>query len=97
VKAELWSVTAAAESAGSMPDDFRVSISNAPGQSAYPIASFTWLLVPAKVAEPSKRDALLAFFHWALTDGQTMADDLSYSRLPQAVIEKAETAISHIQ
>jgi phosphate transport system substrate-binding protein len=98
VKAELWSVTAAAaESAQSMPDDFRVSITNAPGQNAYPISSFTWILVPAKIADTAKKQALVAFLNWGLTDGQTFADSLSYSRLPDAVIKKTQSAISHIQ
>ena len=98
VKAELWSVTAAAaESARSMPDDFRVSITNADGQNAYPISSFTWILVPVKIADPAKRQALIAFLNWGLTDGQTFADSLSYSRLPDAVIKKTQSAISRIQ
>jgi phosphate transport system substrate-binding protein len=98
VKAELWSVTAAAsESAQSMPNDFRVSITNAPGESAYPIASFTWMLVPTKISDADKRRALVAFLNWGLTDGQTFADSLSYSRLPDAIVKKTQTAIAQIQ
>ena len=98
VKAELWSVTAAAaEAARSMPDDFRVSITNAPGQNAYPVSSFTWILVPVKIADTTKKQALVAFLNWGLTDGQTFADSLSYSRLPEAVIKKTQSAISQIQ
>jgi phosphate transport system substrate-binding protein len=98
VKAELSSVTAAAaEAARSMPDDFRVSITNAPGESSYPISSFTWVLVPAKIADTAKRQALVAFLKWGLADGQAFADSLSYSRLPDAVIQKTQSAISRIQ
>ena len=98
VKAELWSVTAAAaESANTMPDDFRVSITNAPGENAYPVSSFTWMLVPVKIADATKRQALVAFLNWGLTDGQTFADSLSYSRLPDAVVKKTQSAISRIQ
>ena len=98
VKAELWSVTAAAaESASVMPDDFRVSITNAPGENAYPIATFTWILMPGKIADPVKRQAAVAFLNWGLTDGQSFADSLAYSRLPDAVVRKTRLAISRIQ
>jgi phosphate transport system substrate-binding protein len=98
VKAELWSVTAAAsESANAMPDDFRVSITNAPGENAYPISSFTWMLVPVKIADAAKKQALVTFIDWGLTDGQTLADALSYSRLPDAVIKKTQATLSQIQ
>jgi phosphate transport system substrate-binding protein len=98
VKAELWTVTAAAaEAATSMPDDFRVSITNAPGQNAYPVSSFTWMLVPTKMADKAKRQALVAFLTWGLTDGQTFVDGLSYSRLPEAVVKKAQAALSRVQ
>jgi phosphate transport system substrate-binding protein len=98
IKAELWSVTAAAaDSAQDMPADFRVSITNAPGESAYPISSFTWILVPTKIADRAKREAVVSFLNWGLTDGQTFADSLSYSRLPDSVIKKVQTAIARIQ
>jgi phosphate transport system substrate-binding protein len=71
VKADLESVTAAAASvAQKMPDDFRVSITNAPGEKAYPISSFTWLLVPAKFSDNSKLKAMKDFLQWMSTDGQ---------------------------
>jgi phosphate transport system substrate-binding protein len=98
VKAELWSVTAAtAESARALPDDFRVSITDAPGENAYPIASFTWMLIPAKTANAAKKQALVAFLHWGLTEGQTFADRLSYSRLPDAIVRRAQAAVAQIQ
>ncbi len=98
VKADFASVTAAAgESAASMPADFRVSITNPPGDDAYPIASFTWALVPTKIADPAKRQSLIAFLNWGLTDGQAFAEGLSYARLPDAVIEKAKPLVAQIQ
>src|SRR5262249_31125559 len=69
VKADLMSVTAAAAGAAKqMPADFRVSITNAPGKDAYPIASFTWLLVPSKIADANKKKALVDFLQWMLKD-----------------------------
>jgi phosphate transport system substrate-binding protein len=98
IKAELSSVTAAAaEASRSMPDDFRVSITNPPGANAYPISSFTWLLVSSKMADPQKKKTIVDFLHWMLTDGQTLAEPLSYSRLPREVIEKETKAISRIE
>jgi phosphate transport system substrate-binding protein len=98
VKAELWSVTAAAaESAQSVPDDLRVSITNAPGQNSYPISTFTWILVPVKMPDAAKKAALIAFLKWGLTDGQSFADGLSYSRLPEALVQRTQAAISQIQ
>ena len=71
VQANLASVTAAAASAAKeMPDDFRVSITNAPGKDAYPISTFTWLLIPEKIADPAKKKAIKDFLKWMLTDGQ---------------------------
>ena len=98
IKAELASVTAAAaEAAKSMPDDFRVSITNPEGANAYPIASFTWLLIPSKFADAQKKKVMIDFLHWMLTNGQDFAEPLSYSRLPREVIEKETQAISKIQ
>jgi phosphate transport system substrate-binding protein len=98
IKAELASVTAAAsEASKSMPDDFRVSITNAPGVNAYPISSFTWLLIPSKIADTQKKKAITDFLHWMLTDGQDFAEPLAYSRLPREVIAKETQAISRIE
>jgi len=95
VKADLASVTAAAAGAAkSMPDDFRVSITNAPGKAAYPISSFTWLLVPNKIDDPAKKKAILDFLHWMLKDGQGMVEALSYAKLPKEVVAKETKAIS---
>jgi phosphate transport system substrate-binding protein len=98
VKADLGSVTAAAAGAAKeMPDDFRVSITNAPGKTAYPISSFTWLLVPQKFQDAGKRDAIKGFLKWMLGDGQNSVEALSYAKLPKEVVEKEKKAINSIQ
>jgi phosphate transport system substrate-binding protein len=98
VKADLAGVTAAAEKASKeMPDDFRVSITNAPGPTSYPIASFTWLLIPAQISDAAKRDAIKGFLRWMLNEGQNYNEGLSYARLPKPVIAKELKAISEIQ
>lgn len=98
VKADLASVTAAAAGAAKeMPDDFRVSITNAPGKTAYPISSFTWLLIPQKIQDGAKREAIKGFLKWMMTDGQGAVEALSYAKLPKEVVAKEEKAISKIQ
>lgn len=98
VKADLASVTeAAAGTAKTMPEDFRVSITNAPGKNAYPISSFTWLLIPEKFKDSTKRDVLKGFLKWAITDGQNNVENLSYAKLPKEVVEKELKAISKVQ
>jgi phosphate transport system substrate-binding protein len=97
VKADLAGVTAAAASSKDMPDDFRVSITNAPGAAAYPISSFTWLLIPAQIPDAAKRDTIKAFMKWMLADGQGYNEGLTYAKLPQNVIAKESKAISLIQ
>jgi phosphate transport system substrate-binding protein len=98
VRADLRSVTAAAAAAAAaMPDDFRVSITNPPGKDAYPISSFTWLLVPGKIQDSGKRKILTDFLRWMLQDGQKMAEPLGYAPLPKAVVAKEVKAIVQIQ
>jgi phosphate transport system substrate-binding protein len=98
VKADLASVSAAAAAAAKfIPDDFRVSITNPEGKAAYPIASFTWLLIPSKFADTAKRDVVKDFLKWALTDGQQYAEALSYAKLPKEVVAKEMKAIEQIQ
>ncbi len=96
IKADLPSVTAAAGSA-QMPDDFRVSITNAPGPQAYPISSFTWLLVLSHIDDPAKRQALAGFLQWMLHEGQGMTQALSYAPLPPDVAQREAQAIARIQ
>jgi len=98
VSADLASVTeAAAGAVKTMPEDFRVSITNAPGKTAYPISSFTWLLIPEKFKDAGKRDALKKFLSWAITDGQGSAENLSYAKLPKEVVDKELKAINKVQ
>ncbi len=98
VKADLAGVSAAAAGAAKdMPADFRVSITNAPGKTAYPISSFTWLLIPTQIQDATKREVIKGFLHWMMTDGQNFAEGLSYARLPRPVVEKETKAISLIQ
>jgi phosphate transport system substrate-binding protein len=98
IKADLAGVTAAAAAAAkNMPDDFRVSITNAPGKTAYPISSFTWLLIPSKFSDGSKRDAIKGFIKWMLSDGQNEVEALSYAKLPKEVVAKEMKALDNIQ
>ena len=98
VKADLESVTAAAAGvAQAMPDDFRVSITDAPGEKAYPISSFTWLLVPAKFNDKSKLKVMKDFLQWMLTDGQKLTEELQYAPLPKEVVAKEQAAFSKVQ
>jgi len=96
IKASLDSVTAAAASAPKMPADFRVSITNAPGKDAYPISSFTWLLIPAQSKDSAKGKILNEFLNWMVTDGQPMTAALAYAPLPQNVVEKVKEAIKQV-
>jgi len=97
LKASLEGVTAAAASVKSMPADFRVSITNAPGKDAYPISSFTWLLIPAQSKDPAKGKILADFLNWMTADGQKMAAPLSYSPLPDSVAEKVKEEIKQVR
>lgn len=98
VKADLASVSAAAAAAAkTMPEDFRVSITDPPGKTAYPIASFTWLLIPEKFSDSSKRDALKGFVKWMLTDGQNYTEQLSYAKLPKEIVAREEKALAKVQ
>ncbi|MGC2331835.1 MAG: phosphate ABC transporter substrate-binding protein PstS, partial [Candidatus Acidiferrales bacterium] len=97
LKADLAGVTAAAAGAAKdMPADFRVSITNAPGAAAYPISSFTWLLIPSEIQDPAKRDAIKAFLKWMMTEGQTYNQALSYAELPKPVVAKEMKQIALI-
>jgi phosphate transport system substrate-binding protein len=97
VKASLDSVTAAAASAPKMPADFRVSITNAPGKDAYPISSFTWLLIPAQSKDAAHGKILADFLNWMVTDGQKMTAALSYAPLPEGVVQKEKEAIKQVR
>ena len=98
VKATLESVTAAAAGvAAIMPEDFRVSITNAPGETAYPICSFTYLLIPAKIEDANKKQIIKNFLLWMLNDGQKDAEPLTYAPLPKEVVVKELKQILQIE
>jgi phosphate transport system substrate-binding protein len=98
VKADFNTVTeAAAAAAKNMPDDFRVSIVNAAGKDAYPISTFTWLLIPSHIPDAAKAKTIKAFLQWMLADGQKYAAGLSYASLPKEVIAKEVKQIAKIQ
>lgn len=96
IKADLGSITAAAGSVKAMPADFRVSITNAPGKDAYPISSFTWLLVPAEWKDKTKEKVFVDFLNWMLDSGQGMTEQLHYAPLPDSVKQKERQAIKAI-
>ena len=98
VKASLDTITqAAAATEGKMPADFRVSITNAPGKNAYPIASFTWLLFYESPKDKDRARAMVDFMKWALGDGQKYAADLGYAPLPARVVKLELAALSRIK
>jgi phosphate transport system substrate-binding protein len=80
-----------------MPADFRVSITDPAGAEAYPIASFTWLLVPARIADADKGNAIKKFLAWMLTEGQALAPPLHYAPLPRHVVALEQEALARIQ
>jgi phosphate transport system substrate-binding protein len=95
IEASLASVTAAAAGV-EMPDDFRVSITNPSGKTAYPISSFTWLLIPEVIKDKQKLDVITDFLHWMLGPGQKVTEALEYAPLPKAVVVKEEKAIAKV-
>ena len=96
VKPTLESVTAALATA-EIPDDFRFSMTNAPGKGAYPIAGATWLLVYQQQKDAAKGKKLVEFLKWSLTDGEKMAKDLQYAPLPESVQERVLKRIGEIK
>jgi phosphate transport system substrate-binding protein len=98
VKASTDSVTkAAAAAAAKMPADFRVSITNAPGKGAYPISSFTWLLLYEKPNDKAHARTMIEFLKWALTDGQKYCAVLGYAPLPANVVKMEMAALARIK
>src|SRR5467141_1109179 len=96
VKASVESVTAAMATA-QIPDDFRFTMTNAPGSDAYPIAGATWLLVYEQQKDPAKGKKLVEFLKWALTKGEGMAKELDYAPLPEAVQQRVLKRIDEIK
>lgn len=98
VKATTESVTAAAAaSAGTMPADFRVSITNAAGPGAYPVSSFTWMLLYEDPKDKAQSKAMVDFVKWALTDGQQFASQLGYAPLPADVVKQELTVLERVK
>src|SRR6266481_321795 len=96
VKATVDSVTAALATA-QIPDDFRFSMTNAPGKEAYPIAGATWLLVYQQQKDPTKGKKLVEFLKWSMTKGEAMAKDLDYAALPDSVRQRVLKRIDEIK
>jgi phosphate transport system substrate-binding protein len=78
-------------------DDLTISIVNPPGAGVYPIASFTWFVLPAHIADEAKRNAITAFLRWMLGRGQRQAAALGYLALPTDVVSKEKAAIDKIR
>ena len=98
VTASVQTVTAAANEASSkMPADFRVSITNAPGNGVYPISSFTWLLLYENPKDKAQSKVMVEFVKWALTDGQKFANDLGYAPLPAEIVKLEMAALTTIK
>ena len=97
VKASIEGVSAAAGSVKELPTDYRVSITDAPGAYAYPVCSFTWLLVPLKSPDAAKGRAIKDLLGWIVTSGQSEAPALSYAPLPKPVAERALATIASLR
>jgi len=96
VKASLESTSAAAATA-KIPADYRVSITNAPGKDAYPISTFTWLLIPARNNDPNKQKVIVDFLNWMLDKGEPMATQLTYAPLPKEVATRVKATIGQLK
>ena len=96
VKASLQGATAAAASVKSMPADFRVSITDPPGKDAYPISSFTWLLIPVQAKDAAKGKIIKDFLNWMLDEGEKMTEPLAYAPLPESVATKVRETIKQV-
>ena len=97
VKASIEGVTEAAASLKVIPADYRVSITNAPGATAYPISSFTWLLVPLKSPDAAKGKVIKDLLNWIVTSGENEVSGLSYAPLPKNVAEKVLKTVYSLQ
>jgi phosphate transport system substrate-binding protein len=97
IEPSIDAVTAAAAgSAANMPDDLRISITNAPGAQAYPISSYTYILVYKNQKDAAKGKAIVDFLWWGIHDGENFAKDLLYAPLPPDIVKKAETKINSV-
>jgi len=98
LKASTTNVTdAAAAYATKIPEDYRVSITDAPGADSYPISSFTWLLIPNPAADPAKGKQIIGFLNWMLDHGESEAVGMTYAPLPKAVSDRVKKTISTLK
>jgi phosphate transport system substrate-binding protein len=96
VRPDIDSITAAARSAPEA-EPFRASITDPPGRDAYPIASFTWLIIPARAPPSAKRDQLLGFLEWAFSSGQRQAGALGYVALPEELAARERSVVARLK
>ena len=96
IEPTLESTSKAADGA-TIPDDFRASVVNSPNPGAYPIASFTWLLIYKQMDDHTKGAAIVNFIKWAITDGQKYAEGLDYAPLPANVVELIQQKLNHVK
>ncbi|HEY0795394.1 MAG TPA: phosphate ABC transporter substrate-binding protein PstS [Acidisarcina sp.] len=97
VKGSIDGVTEAAATVKQMPADYRVSITNAPGKGAYPISSFTWLLIPTQPKDAAKGHVIKDFLQWMIDHGQSEVSALYYAPLPKSVADKVKVSISQLK
>lgn len=97
VKGSIEGVTEAAASSPKMPADYRVSITNAPGKNAYPISSFTWLLIPTTPKDGKNGQVIKDFLNWMLDHGQAEAAGLYYAPLPKTVADKVKSTVAGLK
>jgi len=97
VTASISGVTEAAASVKQMPADYRVSITDAPGVNAYPISSFSWMLIPARSADPAKGKVLKDLLSWIVNSGEGEVSALSYAPLPKALVDKVLKTVYSLQ
>jgi phosphate transport system substrate-binding protein len=97
VRASISGVTDAADAVKNMPADYRISITNAPGASSYPISSFTYLLIPAKAINPANAATLKDMLSWMIKNGEGEVSSLSYAPLPSALAEKVLKTVYALQ
>jgi phosphate transport system substrate-binding protein len=96
VSASLETIAAAANDSTKISRDFKVSLVDAPGAGVYPISSFTWIIVPTRIVDDTKRNALTGFLQWMMGPGQQQAAALGYLPIPKAVVTKEVAAIAKI-
>ena len=97
VKGSIDGVTEAAASVKSFPADYRVSITNAPGKNAYPISSFTWLLIPSPAVNSANGKVLRDFLNWMLDNGESQTSGLYYAPLPKSVSDKVRATVAQLK